>query len=75
MMKNFELLINCPNARTKYFLKIIFYFVIHIDIKVNFACLGDLGVFEREFIIVSLAINMFYSVVIAESTLQSNSIQ
>lgn len=74
MMKNFELLINCLNARTKYFLKIIFYFVIHIDIKVNFACLGDLGVFEREFIIVSLAINKFYSV-IAESTLQSNSIQ
>lgn len=56
------------------FIRIIFYFVIHIDIKVNFACLGDLGVFEREFIIVSLAINKFYSV-IAESTLQSNSIQ
>lgn len=74
MMKNFELLINCSNARTKYFFKIIFYFVIHINIKVSFACLGDLGVFEREFIIVSLAINKFYSV-IAESTLQSNSIQ
>lgn len=75
-MKNFELLLNCSNARTKYFFKIIFYFVIHIDIKVNFACLGDLhvGVFEWEFIIVSLAINKFYSV-IAESTLQSNSIQ
>lgn len=56
------------------FIRIIFYFVIHINIKVNFACLGDLGVFEREFIIVSLAINMFYSA-IAESTLQSNSIQ
>lgn len=52
------------------FFKIIFYFVIHINIKVSFACLGDLhvGVFEREFIIVSLAINKFYSV-IAESTL------
>lgn len=76
MMKNFELLINCSNARTKCFLKIIFYFVIHINIKVSFACLGDLhvGVFEREFIIVSLAINKFYSA-IAESTLQSNSIQ
>lgn len=59
------------------FKRIIFYFVIHINIKVSFACLGDLyvGVFEWEFIIVSLAINMFYSVVIAESTLQSNSIQ
>lgn len=59
------------------FIRIIFYFVIHINIKVSFACLGDLhvGVFEREFIIVSLAINKFYSVVIAESTLQSNSIQ
>lgn len=59
------------------FIRIIFYFVIHINIKVSFACLGDLhvGVFEWEFIIVSLAINMFYSVVIAESTLQSNSIQ
>lgn len=56
------------------FFKIIFYFVIHINIKVSFACYGDLGVFEREFIIVSLAINKFYSV-IAESTLQSNSIQ
>lgn len=60
------------------FIRIIFYFVIHINIKVSFACLGDLhvhvGVFEREFIIVSLAINKFYSV-IAESTLQSNSIQ
>lgn len=56
------------------FIRIILYFVIHINIKVGFACLGDLGVFEREFIIVSLAINMFYSA-IAESTLQSNSIQ
>lgn len=46
------------------FKRIIFYFVIYIDIKVNFVCLGDLGVFEREFIIVSLVINKFYFVIV-----------
>lgn len=64
MMKNFELFINCLNVCMKYFLKIIFYFVIYIDIKVSFVCLGDLGVFEREFIIVSLVINKFYFVIV-----------
>lgn len=48
------------------FIRIIFYFVIYINIKVSFVCLGDLyvGVFEREFIIVSLVINMFYFVIV-----------
>lgn len=48
------------------FKRIIFYFVIYIDIKVSFVCLGDLylGVFEREFIIVSLVINKFYFVIV-----------
>lgn len=63
-MKNFELFINCLNVCMKYFFKIIFYFVIYINIKVSFVCLGDLGVFEREFIIVSLVINMFYFVIV-----------
>lgn len=46
------------------FIRIIFYFVIYINIKVSFVCLGDLGVFEREFIIVSLVINKFYFVIV-----------
>lgn len=48
------------------FIRIIFYFVIYINIKVNFVCLCDLyvGVFEREFIIVSLVINKFYFVIV-----------
>lgn len=48
------------------FKRIIFYFVIYINIKVSFVCLGDLYVvvFEREFIIVSLVINKFYFVIV-----------
>lgn len=42
------------------FFKILFYFVIHINFKVNFACLGDLGVLKKEFVMFSLAINMIF---------------